>query len=102
MSILYAPFVPIRRVSKKVTRNQIKNARISEQIGQLQIRDLELTLDNSLINTYDQYNLRMSLMDIAGENLETSELNLDLGEERYRNGSINSLQRVLEFYEEYC
>ncbi|WP_420579895.1 TolC family protein [Reichenbachiella sp.] len=71
-------------------KNQIKNARIQEQIGQLQIKDLELTLDNSLLSTYDRYNLRQNLNSIAAVNLETADLNLDMGEERYRNGSINS------------
>ena len=90
-------------------RNQIKNARIQEQIGQLQIRDLELTLDNSLISTFDQYQLRQNLNAIAAENLEASNLNLEMGEERYRNGSINSfnyrdlqityLQTALSYYQ---
>lgn len=90
-------------------KNQIKNARIQEQIGQLQIKDLELTLDNSLISTYDRYNLRQNLNSIAAVNLETADLNLDMGEERYRNGSINSfnyrdlqityLQTALVYYQ---
>lgn len=90
-------------------RNQIKNAKISEQIGRLQIRDLELSLDNSLISTFDQYNLRKNLNDIATENLATADLNLSMGEERYRNGSINSfnyrdlqityLQTALVYYQ---
>jgi len=90
-------------------KNQIKNARIQERIGQLQIRDMELTLSNSLISTYDQYNLRKNLLGIAAENLQTSELNLSLGEQRYRNGSINSfnyrdlqityLQTALSYYQ---
>lgn len=90
-------------------KNQIKNARIQEQIGQLEIKDLELTLDNSLISTYDRYNLRQNLNSIAAVNLETADLNLGMGEERYRNGSINSfnyrdlqityLQTALVYYQ---
>lgn len=90
-------------------KNQIKNARIQEQIGQLQIKDLELTLDNSLISSYDRYNLRQNLNSIASVNLETADLNLSMGEERYRNGSINSfnyrdlqityLQTALVYYQ---
>ncbi|MEP2024719.1 TolC family protein, partial [Reichenbachiella sp.] len=90
-------------------KNQIKNASIQEQIGQLQIKDLELTLDNSLISSYDRYNLRQNLNSIAAVNLETSDLNLSMGEERYRNGSINSfnyrdlqityLQTALSYYQ---
>lgn len=90
-------------------KNQIKNARIQEQIGQLEIKDLELTLDNSLISSFDRYNLRQNLNSIASLNLETADLNLDMGEERYRNGSINSfnyrdlqityLQTALVYYQ---
>ncbi|MEO9968050.1 MAG: TolC family protein [Reichenbachiella sp.] len=90
-------------------KNQIENARIQEQIGQLEIKDLELTLDNSLLSTFDRYNLRLRLNAIAAENLETANLNLDLGEERYKNGSINSfnyrdlqityLQTALSYYQ---
>jgi outer membrane protein TolC len=70
--------------------NQIKSARIQERIGQLQIRDLELSLKNSLISNFDTYNLRKSLLNIAKDNVETAQLNLQLGADRYKNGSINS------------
>ncbi len=90
-------------------QNQIKNARIQEQIGQLQTRDFELALDNSLISTFDRYRLRQSLNGIAATNLETAGLNLGMGKERYRNGSINSfnyrdlqaayLQAALAYYQ---
>lgn len=90
-------------------RNQIENARIQEQIGQLQIKDLTLTLDNSLISGYDRYNLLQHLHAIAEENQETANLNLEIGEERYKNGSINSfnyrdlqityLQTALNYYQ---
>ncbi len=90
-------------------QNQIKNARIQERIGQLQINDLELTLKNNLISNYDTYTLRKSLLEIAQENVEVSELNLQLGAERYKNGSINSfdyrdlqityLQTALSYYQ---
>ncbi|MFY0653617.1 MAG: TolC family protein [Cyclobacteriaceae bacterium] len=90
-------------------QNQIKSARIQERIGQLQIKDLELTLKNSLISNYDTYNLRNSLLDIANDNVQTAELNLQLGADRYKNGSINSfdyrdlqityLQTALNYYQ---
>lgn len=90
-------------------QNEIKNARIQERIGQLQIKDLELTLKNNLISNFDTYNLRKSLLDIANDNVQTSELNLQLGADRYKNGSINSfdyrdlqityLQTALSYYQ---
>jgi len=90
-------------------QNQIKNARVQEQIGQLQIKDMELTLKHNLIGNFDTYALRKSLLDIAGDNVATSELNLQMGADRYKNGSINSfdyrdlqityLQTALNYYQ---
>lgn len=90
-------------------KNQIKNARIQERIGTIQIDQLKSTLQNNLINNFDQYNLRKSLMGISDENLNTAQLNLQLAEDRYKNGSITSfdyrtiqityLQTALTFYQ---
>jgi outer membrane protein len=89
--------------------NQIKSARIQERISQLQIRELELSLKNSLISNFDNYNLRKSLLNIAEDNVKTAQLNLQLGADRYKNGSINSfdyrdlqvtyLQTALNYYQ---
>jgi outer membrane protein len=91
------------------TQTQIKNARIQERIGTIQIDQLKSTLQNNLISNFDQYNLRKSLMGISDENLSTAELNLQLAEDRYKNGSITSfdyrtiqityLQTALTFYQ---
>ena len=71
-------------------RRQLENARINEQIGQLQVKELKQSLKNDLVSNYDQYNLRKSLMAIASENVETAELQLRLAQDRYKNGTINS------------
>jgi outer membrane protein TolC len=91
------------------TQTQIKNARIQERIGNIQIDQLKSTLQNDLIGNFDQYNLRKSLMGISDENLNTADLNLQLAEDRYKNGSITSfdyrtiqityLQTALTFYQ---
>lgn len=73
-------------------RRQLENARINEQIGQLQISELKQSLKNNLISTFDQYNLRNNLLAISIENVETSELNLQLATDRYRNGTITSFE----------
>lgn len=73
-------------------RRQLENARINEQIGQLQISELKQSLKNNLISTFDQYNLRNNLLAISRENVETSELNLQLATDRYRNGTITSFE----------
>ncbi len=69
---------------------QIKNARIQETLGQLETEDLTFSLNNDLLTAYDRYNVRVKLLNIAVENQATAALNLDLAEERYKNGTINS------------
>ena len=71
-------------------RRQIENAKVQEQIGELQVDQLKLTLNRDLAIGYETYNLRKNLFNISEVNLEAAQLNLDLGEERYQNGSINS------------
>ncbi len=90
-------------------QSQIKNANIQERIGKLQTKDLELTLEHNLRNNFDTYQLRLGLSGIANENLKTAKLNLQLAEDRYKNGSITSfdyrtlqityLQTALNYYQ---
>ncbi len=71
-------------------RTQLENARVNEQIGLVQVSELKASLKNILISSFDQYNLRGSLLAIATENVETAELNLQLATDRYRNGTLTS------------
>ena len=71
-------------------RQAIENAYTQERIGQVQIEQQKLTLRNNLLATYDLYNVRKKLLSISEENIRSAQLNLDLSEERFRNGTINS------------
>ncbi|CAN5217080.1 TolC family protein [soil metagenome] len=71
-------------------KRQIQNSRIQERIGQLQTEELKLSLKNDLLMNYDFYNLRKNLYTISEENLKTSELNMQLGEDRFKSGNISS------------
>lgn len=71
-------------------RRQIENARVNEQITSLRVDELKLNLKNNLIGQLEFYRLRARLYQIAAENRQTSEFNLALGEDRYRNGTISS------------
>ncbi|MCB0806339.1 MAG: TolC family protein [Bacteroidales bacterium] len=72
------------------TRRAIKAAQISEQIGQLETRELEQTLGNYLLNQYDLYSIRKQLYEVAEVNIESAELNMQISTEKYRSGTINS------------
>lgn len=71
-------------------RRQIENAKVQEQIGNLQVEQLKLTLNRDLASGYETYDLRKNLYNISEINLEAAQLNLNLAEERYQNGTINS------------
>ncbi len=71
-------------------RRAIENAYVRENIGQLQIEQLTLSLNNNLIASYDLYNVRKKLLNISQQNVESAELNVQLAEERFKNGTINS------------
>lgn len=69
---------------------QIRNAKIQETMATLQTEDLKLTLNNDLLSALDRYNVRKKLVQISQESLDNASLNLELAEERYNNGTINS------------
>ena len=71
-------------------RQAIENAYTQERISQVQIEQQKITLRNNLMATYDLYNVRKKLLSISEENIRSAQLNLDLSEERFRNGTISS------------
>jgi len=72
------------------TSRTIKTSQINERIGQLEIQQLEQTLENLLVNEFELYNIRKQLLDVANVNLESAKLNMEIATEKYRNGTINS------------
>lgn len=72
-------------------RRSIENARIQEKIGALTTNQLKLTLENDLLVNYDNYNLRQQLVTISQTKLQAAELNLDLANERYKNGALSAI-----------
>jgi len=72
-------------------RRTIDNAQIQEKIAKLTTDQLKLSLENSLIATFDLYNLRRQLVSIAQTKLQAAELNLALANERYKNGALSAI-----------
>ena len=72
-------------------KRSIENAQIEEKIGTLTTNQLKLSLENDLLATYDLYNLRRQLVNIATEKEEAAVLNLDLANVRYRNGALSAI-----------
>ncbi|MEQ9425539.1 MAG: TolC family protein [Cyclobacteriaceae bacterium] len=71
-------------------RRQIENAKVQEQIGNLQIDQLKRTLSRDLMFGYETYTNRIALFEISQITLEAASFNLELGQERYDTGTINS------------
>ncbi len=71
-------------------RRAIQNARIEEEIGQIQVSEIKQTLTNQLLSTLEQYNVRKQLKNVAELNVKSAKLNLQIAEEKFKSGAINS------------
>ncbi|GAF05788.1 TolC family protein [Saccharicrinis fermentans] len=73
-----------------VTRRSIQIAKINEEAAQVETGQMEHSLKNQLLQLYSNYNVQKALLKLANEKESTAKLNLDLSEEKFKNGSINS------------
>lgn len=71
-------------------KSAIEIAEINEQITQVKTEEIKHSLTNQLYNEYETYNLRKVLLNVANESLEAAELNLQIAEEKFKTGAINS------------
>jgi len=71
-------------------KRAIKNAIVAESIGELRLDKLKITLDRDLATALDRYSIRQQLYNINSRREESARKNLDISQEKYRNGSINS------------
>ncbi len=71
-------------------RRAIRNAKIEQDIGEIETDELQVSLGNQLKNFYDLYNIRKQLLSVAEVNIESANLNLQISTEKFRAGSINS------------
>jgi outer membrane protein TolC len=71
-------------------RREIRNARITEQIGRLETEELEISLSNLLKTDHELYEIRRELYMVSEVNLESASLNLEISKEKFRSGAINS------------
>ena len=68
----------------------IQNAKIQENIGNVQIERLKTNLNRDLANSFDQYQIRRQVYGINKRKREVADLNVRITTEKFRNGSINS------------
>jgi len=72
------------------TRRAIQDARIQEEIGQIEIDQMKQSLSNAMLAIVQMYDIRKQLLQVADLSLEKAKLNLELSTERFKSGSINS------------
>ena len=71
-------------------KRAINVAKINEQITQVETDEMKHSLTNQLYNEYEVYNLRKVLLNVANESLEAAEMNLQIADEKFKSGAINS------------
>ena len=68
----------------------IRESLIREEIGQQQLNRMKASLNRDLVQALDQYNIRRSLYEINNRRYESSQQNLEISEQKFKNGTINS------------
>ncbi len=81
-------------------KRAVQIAIIDEELGLVKIEDMRHDLTNSLSNLFEFYLVRKELLDIARENVEAAKLNLQISQEKFDAGAINSFnfRDVQTFY----
>ena len=72
------------------TQRLIQNAVLNEEIAHLQQEDLQRALRSELYVHFDNYRARRQLLSLQNETVAVSQTNLELAEERFQTGLINS------------
>lgn len=71
-------------------KSAVDIAKINEQITQIETDEMKHSLTNQLYNEFEVYNLRKVLLNVSNESLEAAEMNLQIAEEKFKTGAINS------------
>jgi len=75
----------------------IKNAKVREDIGNLEIERMTLSLRKDLLSNFDNYNIRNRIYKINDRKLEVAALNLKISGDKFKLGAINSIDyRVVQ------
>ncbi|MCF8377951.1 MAG: TolC family protein [Bacteroidales bacterium] len=75
-----------------IRKTAVSVAKINAEISEVRTGEMIHSLQNEMLGLYDNHLLRMELLSLANENLETAELNLNISEQKYKNGSLTSFE----------
>lgn len=71
-------------------KRAVQIAKIDQEVGNVQLSQMQHELNNQLANIFEFYQVRKELLKVAEENLKAAELNLQISKEKYESGAINS------------
>jgi outer membrane protein TolC len=71
-------------------RRAIRNAKINEEIGQIETEKLKRTMYNQIFKTFEEYNLKRQLRDVSRLATESAKLSFQIATEKFKSGAINS------------
>lgn len=71
-------------------KRSIQIAQIEQESGEIALAQMKLKLNNALYTTYEMYEIRKQLYNVALETIEAAQMNLDISNEKYKAGTINS------------
>jgi outer membrane protein TolC len=74
-----------------VMKTNIENARLQEQIDVLSYMEAEVELQNQLDILVSNYNNQKQLLELTSKQVDVSQRNLEMTEERFRSGQLTSL-----------
>ncbi len=71
-------------------KRALQIAKIQQESGDVELDQMQHELFNRMDNLYEFYLVRKELLDVADENMEAAKLNLQIAQEKFDNGAINS------------
>ncbi len=73
-----------------VRKRAVQIAKIEEEAAYIEQEEMELSLTNQLHQLLDFYRARKSMLKLADERLGVARLNLDISQQKFKAGTINS------------
>lgn len=73
-------------------KRAVEVSKIQEEIEQLNIKSMEVSLKNTLQNLIETYQIRSQLTSVSQENLIYAKKAFELAEKRFKLGGINSIE----------
>ncbi len=71
-------------------KRSVEIAKINEESALAETNQIKHSLNNQLMQMYSTYNVNKAILSLSNEQEKAARLNLELSEEKLKNGSINS------------